>query len=125
MNLYSLGLGRQLLQRQAGGGTCSHCSRRQPLFEFQASDWGGTALSQWTPADAVADCAITRNCTCKGWIGGDHYNAMVHPFTVGPMTLSGFAWYQGENGAGGPVGAAGPCITMPTDPKSVDPIWAP
>ena len=40
-----------------------------------ASDWGGTGLSQWTPADAVADCAITRNCTGKGWIGGDHYNA--------------------------------------------------
>ena len=57
-----------------------------------ASDWGGTALSQWTPADAVADCAITKNCTGKGWIGGDHYNAMVHPFTVGPMRLAGFAW---------------------------------
>jgi sialate O-acetylesterase len=57
-----------------------------------ASDWGGTALSQWTPADAVADCAITKNCTGKGWIGGDHYNAMVNPFTVGPMSLSGFAW---------------------------------
>ena len=69
-----------------------------------ASDWGGTALSQWTPADAVADCALTANCTGKGWIGGDHYNAMVHPFTVGPMALSGFAWYQGENGAGGPTG---------------------
>ena len=90
-----------------------------------ASDWGGTALSQWTPADAVADCAITKNCTGKGWIGGSHYNAMIHPFAVGPMTLSGFAWYQGENGAGGPYGTAGPCITMPTDPKKVDPIWAP
>ena len=48
--------------------------------------WNGT------PADAVADCAITKNCTGKGWIGGDHYNAMVYPFTVGPMSLSGFAW---------------------------------
>jgi hypothetical protein len=34
----------------------------------------------------------TRNCTGAGWIGGGHYNAMVHPFTVGPMALSGFAW---------------------------------
>ena len=39
-----------------------------------------------------ADCVITKNCTGKGWIGGDHYNAMIHPFTVGPMSLSGFAW---------------------------------
>ena len=49
-----------------------------------ASDWGGTGLSQWTPADAVADCAITRNCTGKGWIGGDHYNThadLVHGHT--------------------------------------------
>ena len=86
-----------------------------------ASDWGGTALIEWTPADAVADCAITANCTGKGWIGGDHYNAMVNPFTVGPMTLSGFAWYQGENGCGAPTGTdpAGPCITMPTDPKPI------
>ena len=87
-----------------------------------ASDWGGTNLISWTPADATADCAITKNCTGKGWIGGIHYNAMVHPFTVGPMAVSGFAWYQGENGAGAPTGVkpAGPCITMPADP---DPIF--
>ena len=86
-----------------------------------ASDWGGTALIQWTPADAVADCAYTKNCTGKGWIGGDHYNAMVNPFAVGPMALSGFAWYQGENGCGAPAGAdpAGPCITMPAHPNPV------
>lgn len=61
-----------------------------------ASDWGGTNLISWTPADAVADCAYTKNCTGKGWIGGNNYNTLVNPFTVGPMALSGFAWYQGE-----------------------------
>ena len=42
----------------------------------------------------VADCSILKNCTGK-CTGGDHYNAMVHPYTVGPMTVSGFTWYQG------------------------------
>ena len=37
-----------------------------------ASDWGGTNLISWTPADAVGDCAYTKNCTGKGWIGGVH-----------------------------------------------------
>jgi hypothetical protein len=81
-----------------------------------ASDWGGTDLISWTPSDAVADCAITKNCAGKGWIGGIHYNAMVNPFTVGPMALSGFAWYQGENGAGTP---GRDCTTMPANPDPV------
>jgi len=28
---------------------------------------------------------------------GGHYNAMIHPYMVGPMALRGFAWYQGES----------------------------
>ena len=86
-----------------------------------ASDWGGTNLISWTPADAVTDCAITKNCTGKGWIGGIHYNAMVNPFTVGPMALSGFAWYQGENGAGSPTNGSKQmeCTTMPANPNPI------
>jgi hypothetical protein len=53
---------------------------------------------------------------CVGTEGGDHYNAMVHPFTVGPMALSGFAWYQGENGAGSIITG---CETWPNDPNPV------
>jgi sialate O-acetylesterase len=29
--------------------------------------------------------------------GGDLYNSMVVPFMIGPMSLTGFAWYQGES----------------------------
>jgi sialate O-acetylesterase len=84
-----------------------------------ASDWGGTSLTSWTPPDALVGCSITSNCsnwrdptTGNPWPGGDHWNAMVYPFTVGPMALSGFAWYQGENGAGGL-----PCDIQPTQPN--------
>ena len=38
---------------------------------------GGTEIELWQP-------------------GGSLYNAMIHPYTVGPMAISGFAWYQGE-----------------------------
>ena len=34
------------------------------------------------------------------------------------MALSGFAWYQGENGAGGPTTGSGmDCTTMPANPN--------
>jgi len=44
-----------------------------------ASGWVGTNPGSWTPADAVADREITKNCTGKGWLGGGHDNAMIYP----------------------------------------------
>jgi hypothetical protein len=29
------------------------------------------------------------------------YNAMIAPYTVGPMAVTGFTWYQGESDLGG------------------------
>jgi len=44
-----------------------------------SNNWGGTAVERWQK---------------RG--GGDLYNAMIYPYTVGPMALTGFIWYQGE-----------------------------
>jgi sialate O-acetylesterase len=42
-----------------------------------SNNWGGTAIEKWQP-------------------NGPLYNAMIYPYTVGPMALTGFTWYQGE-----------------------------
>jgi len=61
-----------------------------PLGLVSAS-WGGTDIRQWRPTEN-ASYGI-----------GDLYNSMIAPFTVGPMTLAGFTWYQGEANSGEPT----------------------
>merc|ERR1712232_593037 len=53
---------------------------------------GGTPLEMWSPPDAYKSCNRTGT--------GTLYNTMIAPYTVGPMAVSGFTWYQGENNAG-------------------------
>ena len=36
------------------------------------------------------------------------YNAMIHPYVVGPMSVTGFTWYQGE----------AKCVIIPTLPAA-------
>ncbi|CAB9500282.1 Sialate O-acetylesterase [Seminavis robusta] len=45
-----------------------------------SDNWGGTAVQRWKP-------------------NGDLYNAMIYPYMVGPMAVTGFTWYQGEANA--------------------------
>jgi len=47
-----------------------------------SNNWGGTQVELWQP-------------------GGKLYNAMIYPYMVGPMKLTGFTWYQGEANAKG------------------------
>jgi sialate O-acetylesterase len=54
-----------------------------------SSNWGGTPVEHWSPPDSFASCGRTDTDSTL-------YNAMIHPFVVGPMALTGFAWYQGE-----------------------------
>jgi len=54
-----------------------------------SNNWGGTKVEVWTPATAYGACNRTGE-------DGPMYNAMVLPYTVGPMALSGFVFYQGE-----------------------------
>lgn len=54
-----------------------------------SSNWGGTQIERWSTPAAFEACGRTD-------YSGDLYNAMIHPYTVGPTALSGFTWYQGE-----------------------------
>jgi len=58
-----------------------------------SSNWGGTQVEQWMSPDTSLPCGHASR--------GNLYNAMIHPYTVGPMTVAGFTWYQGESDLGG------------------------
>lgn len=55
-----------------------------------SNNWGGTSVEQWSTNEALYECNRTNEKQ------GNLYNSMIHPYTVGPMALTGFAWYQGE-----------------------------
>jgi len=54
-----------------------------------SNNWGGTRLEVWTPEPAYAACGRAAETPPM-------YNAMIYPYTVGPIALSGVLWYQGE-----------------------------
>jgi sialate O-acetylesterase len=56
------------------------------------NNWGGTTIQQWSSADAMAACKQTGS--------GNLWNPMIVPYTVGPFTLKGVIWYQGESNVG-------------------------
>lgn len=56
------------------------------------NNWGGTQVELWSPKSAFDACK--REAPSGG--NGALYNAMIVPYTVGPMALAGFTWYQGE-----------------------------
>ena len=54
-----------------------------------SSNWGGTCMQNWAPPNAAIDaCGIPSNPNL--------YNALIHPYVVGPMAINGFIWSQGE-----------------------------
>lgn len=55
-----------------------------------SNNWGGTSIQLWSTRDALDECGNDQP-------QGKLYNAMIHPYTVGPMAISGFTWYQGES----------------------------
>jgi len=56
------------------------------------NNWGGTTIQQWSSPEALAACGQTGS--------GDLWNAMIVPYTVGPMALKGVTFYQGESNVG-------------------------
>ena len=58
-----------------------------------SNNWGGTSVHLWADDAAFDTCGLDR--------GDDKtlYNSMVYPYAVGPTSLSGFIWYQGESDA--------------------------
>ena len=63
-----------------------------------SNNWGGTKVEVWSPPEAFAQCGrnVSGDDRTQTSGGGNMFNAMIHPYTVGPMALSGFTWFQGE-----------------------------
>ena len=53
-----------------------------------SNNWGGTPVEHWADPAAFARCNRTDDDSTL-------YNAMINPYAVGPMALTGFTWYQG------------------------------
>jgi sialate O-acetylesterase len=49
--------------------------------------WGGSPIEEWSDGAAFLRCN-------RGDGAGDLYNSVINPYTVGPMALTGFLWYQ-------------------------------
>jgi sialate O-acetylesterase len=60
-----------------------------------SSNWGGTPVEHWSSPDALAQCSTLKNVTDSVL-----WNAMIYPYTVGPMSFRTAIWYQGEANVG-------------------------
>ena len=65
-----------------------------------SDNWGGTKVELWTTPESTKPCGHLSQ--------GILYNAMIVPYSVGPMAVSGFTWYQGESDLGGDPTKPGP-----------------
>ena len=65
-----------------------------------SNNWGGTRVESWTTPESTAHCGHNSS--------GELYNAMIVPYSVGPMAVSGFTWYQGESDLGGSSAGVAP-----------------
>lgn len=86
-----------------------------------SSNWGGTIIQSWSDNATNAQCGgaeeekvvlpegVEAPRQPHGDGGGPNpnaghgvlFNAMIYPYTVGPMALSSFIWFQGESNCGG------------------------
>ena len=68
-----------------------------------SSNWGGSRIERWTPASAYENSpvfaaeAAEKPVKINNIDAGLHFNSMIAP--LGPYTLRGFIWYQGESNA--------------------------
>jgi len=60
-----------------------------------SDNWGGTKVEKWATSAAFEACGRSPEKDDTSL-----YNAMINPFTIGPMALTGFTWYQGEANTG-------------------------
>jgi len=85
----------------AGGGGFGYFSAVCWIFGRQLHDelqvpiglinnnWGGTPVESWTTPETLQACNVST-------VDSTLYNAMIYPYVIGPMALTGFTWYQGE-----------------------------
>jgi sialate O-acetylesterase len=63
------------------------------------SSFGGTSAEGWTPASALGGFSKDQfSPSMFNLAPGSLYNGMIAP--LGPLSLSGVVWYQGENNSG-------------------------
>lgn len=69
--------------------------------------YGGTSIQWWSSPAALASCPAANGSSCCNYGGNSSclYNAQIAPLLLGPTSLAGFLWYQGEQnaGCGGPA----------------------
>jgi len=58
-----------------------------------SNNWGGTKVQLWSSPAALKACGQP---TTQGTL----WNAMIVPYTIGPMAMNGQIWYQGEANVG-------------------------
>mmetsp|Transcript_32415 Transcript_32415/g.39899 ORF Transcript_32415/g.39899 Transcript_32415/m.39899 type:complete len:559 (+) Transcript_32415:32-1708(+) len=61
-----------------------------------SNNWGGTSDKRWSTKQSLDSCHVAPPNDKDSDGNGDLYNAMIHPYTIGPMAITGFTWYQGE-----------------------------
>ena len=76
---------------------------------------GGTRIEKWLPPASLASCETAGGshvlppfANNKTVVSSELWGAMVAPYTLGPMEISGIAWYQGEQNVDGPASALRP-----------------
>jgi len=57
-----------------------------PPIGLVSSNWGGTKIESWMTQKAITPC--------NGSAPANLFNAMIFPFTVGPMAVTGFTWCE-------------------------------
>eukprot|EP00310_Coccolithus_braarudii_P025044 CAMPEP_0183334410 /NCGR_PEP_ID=MMETSP0164_2-20130417/3020_1 /TAXON_ID=221442 /ORGANISM="Coccolithus pelagicus ssp braarudi, Strain PLY182g" /LENGTH=504 /DNA_ID=CAMNT_0025503537 /DNA_START=229 /DNA_END=1743 /DNA_ORIENTATION=+ len=57
-----------------------------------SSNFGGSLIESWTTPTGISACGLPNR-----HVNNLLYNTMIHPYSVGPMALAGFVWYQGES----------------------------
>jgi len=67
-----------------------------------AQTYGGTSIQWWSSSDAINSCNTPPGSACCNYGGQNSclYNTQIAPYVLGPTSLSGFLWYQGEQNAG-------------------------
>eukprot|EP00662_Eupelagonemidae_sp_cell21_P057817 gene57817-biopygen116308 len=85
-----------------------------------SNNWGGTRVEQWSTTESLGRCNRTLGTVFRRYFTKQHprfrqeapgvacapvgrglgtalngalYNAMINPYTVGPMAVTGFTWY--------------------------------
>ena len=68
------------------------------------TNWGGTRIEDWCPAEAIADCASEEGGARevgRPLVATHLFNAMISPLLN--HTIKGAIWYQGESNGGEPA----------------------